>query len=298
MKVLILGATGFIGFPAAQALVRAGHTVYGLARTPAKAKLLAAEEIIPIQGDIDSDAWIHLIPKLDAIIEAVGGSDVKVLSYNTLERVTKAVQATRPEGAPLLAYIYTSGTWVHGDSRTDVVTDTTPVYNPVKLVTWRPELEQLIVRSSVVNGIVIRPALLYGRGGSILAGLFKSASQGRVAWPGTPGGRYSVIHPDDLADLYFRVTEKAALIRGMIFDAANPNTESVDELLGKLVEVSGAKGPYEYTKPTNLFEEALATSGLVRPYLANALLGWSTKKPGLTEDLAHYYAAWLASEST
>ncbi len=37
-------ATGFIGFPAAQAFVRAGHIVYGQTRSAAKAKQLAAEE--------------------------------------------------------------------------------------------------------------------------------------------------------------------------------------------------------------------------------------------------------------
>jgi NAD dependent epimerase/dehydratase family enzyme len=37
-------ASGFIGFPAAQALVRAGHNVYGLTRSAQKAKQLIAEE--------------------------------------------------------------------------------------------------------------------------------------------------------------------------------------------------------------------------------------------------------------
>ncbi|KAJ7133331.1 hypothetical protein C8R44DRAFT_977516 [Mycena epipterygia] len=297
MKVLILGATGFIGFPAAQALVRAGHIVYGLARTQEKAKTLAAEEIIPIIGDVDSDAWIPLIATLDLIIDAIGGAaDVKTLCIKTFERVTEAVKF-RPDGAPLLSYIYTSGTWVHGDNRTEIVTDTTPILRPVELVVWRPAVEQRVVQSTEVNGVVIRPALLYGRSASILAYLFQSASKGHVAWPGTPGGRYSVIHADDLSDLYVRVAEKATLVRGKIFDAANPSTESVDELLQKLVGVSGAKGPYEYTKPTNLFEEAVASSGIVRPYLANALLGWSVKKPGLIEGLDIYYAAWLASST-
>ncbi|KAJ7445113.1 hypothetical protein FB451DRAFT_1104474 [Mycena latifolia] len=298
MKVLILGATGFIGLPAAQALVRAGHIVYGLARTPEKAKALAAEEIIPVIGTVDSDVWIPLISTLDVIIEVVGGMDVNTLasmSRTTLERVAKAAETLRPAGAPLLSYIYTSGTWSHGDNRTDIVTDTTPVARPVELVTWRPAMEQLVVRSTAVNGIVIRPALLYGRSGSILAPLFKIASEGRVVWPGTPGGRWAVIHADDLADMYVRLAEKAQIIGGKIFDAANPCTESVDELLQKLVAVSKAKGPYEYRKPANLFEEAVASTALVRPYLANALLGWSVKKPGLIEGLETYYAAWLAS---
>ena len=37
-------ASGFIGLPAAQALSRAGHIVYGLTRFEEKAKLLAADE--------------------------------------------------------------------------------------------------------------------------------------------------------------------------------------------------------------------------------------------------------------
>ncbi len=38
---------------------------------------------------------------------------------------------------------------------------------------------------------------------------------------------------------------------GVIFDAVNEYSESADDVLAKLVEVSGAKGPYEYTKPVN-----------------------------------------------
>jgi hypothetical protein len=40
----IYSASGFIGFPVAQALLRAGHTVYGQTRSKDKAKQLAANE--------------------------------------------------------------------------------------------------------------------------------------------------------------------------------------------------------------------------------------------------------------
>ncbi|KAJ7439106.1 hypothetical protein FB451DRAFT_1415908 [Mycena latifolia] len=209
MKALILGATGFIGFPAAHALVRAGHIMYGLTRTEAKARTLATEEIIPIIGEVDSEVWIPLISTLDVIIESVGGMD---LCRQTLEGVANAAKELHPEGEPLLSYIHASGTWVHDDSRTEVVTDTTPITNPLELITWRPAMEQLVVQSTEVNGIVILPALLYDRSESILGMLFKTASEGRVVWPGTTGGRYNVIHADDLADLFFRVAEKAYCI--------------------------------------------------------------------------------------
>ncbi|KAE9398728.1 NAD(P)-binding protein [Gymnopus androsaceus JB14] len=296
MKVLVLGASGFIGFPAAQALVRAGHFVYGLTRSQEKAKILAGEEIIPIVGEIGNpDAWVDIVKDLDVVIDAVGGTaDVKQLSHTTLAAVSAKAKASRPDHAPKLTYIYTSGTWVHGDNRNDVVTDSTPLRGPPELVSWRPAQEQRTIHDPVLNGIVIRPALLYGRGGSLLAPLFKGASEGRVAWPGTPGGRYALIHTDDLADMYVRACEKAPIVGGVIFDACNEFTESADDVLAALVKVSGAKGQYEYTKPSNLYEVALSTTSLIRPYLARTLLGWQPSKPGLVDGLPMYYAAWKA----
>jgi nucleoside-diphosphate-sugar epimerase len=298
MKVLVLGASGFIGFPAAQALVRAGHYVLGLTRSEAKAKQLSAEEIIPIVGEIDKPAaWVHIIKDLDAVIDCVGGSaDIKTLAGETVVAVSNAARELRPEGAPKLTYIYTSGTWVHGDNRNDVVTDTTPIRDPAQLVAWRPSKEQLVINDKVLNGFVIRPALLYGRSGSLLAGFFKSASEGDVWYPGKPGGRFALIHTDDLADLYVRATEKATLCGGLIFDAANNTTESADDVLAALHKVSGATKPYEFREPTNLYEVALGTTSLIRPYLAKALLGWSPTKPGLVDGLPVYYAAWKATQ--
>ncbi|PCH40180.1 NAD(P)-binding protein [Wolfiporia cocos MD-104 SS10] len=297
MRVLIIGASGFIGLPVAQALVRAGHIVYGVTRSQAKVKQLAAEEIIPIVADTNNPGvWLPLVAKLDVVIEAIGGADVRTLSAALLKATAEAAQQYRPAGAPKLAYIYTSGCWVHGDNRNEIVTDTTPITKPIDLVAWRPQVEQLVATNPILNGIVIRPALLYGRSGSILAMLFKRAYEGQVAWYGTPGGRYSVIHCDDLADMYVRATEKSSIIGGKIFDVANDMTESVDDLLQKLVEVSGAQGPYQYVQSSNLFETAITTTTLLRPYLARALLGWQPRKASLVDHLDIYYNAWKASE--
>ncbi|CCM04674.1 uncharacterized protein FIBRA_06860 [Fibroporia radiculosa] len=296
MKVLIIGASGFIGLPVAQAYVRAGHIVYGVTRSAAKAKQLAAEEIIPIVADTaDPAPWLPLVATLDVVIEAIGGAQVKALSETLLKATTKAANEYRPAGAPKLAYIYSSGSWVYGDSRATTITDTTPIVKPVELVAWRPALEQRILTNSVLNGIVIRPALLYGRSASILATLFKTAYEGKISWYGTPGGRYGLIHADDLADLYLLVGEKSSILGGKVFAAANDFTESVDDILQKLVQVSGAKG-YEYVPPCNLFESAITTTSLLRPYLARSLLGWQPRKAGLVDNLEVYYNAWKASE--
>ncbi|KZT29608.1 NAD(P)-binding protein [Neolentinus lepideus HHB14362 ss-1] len=299
MKVLVLGASGFIGLPVAQALVRAGHSVYGVTRSAAKAKELAAEEIIPIIAEASKpETWIAHVSTLDVVIDAVGGVEIKTSSNVILQAVSQAAKAGRPPFAPKLSYIYSSGTWVHGNNRSEIVSDTTPCTKPMDLVAWRLEQENRVISDPNLNGIVIRPALLYGRSGSLLAPLFESASKGKVAWYGVPGGRFSLIHCDDLADLYLRAAEKAQLIPGKIFDAANDLTESADDVLNKLVEVSGAQGPAEWITPENPYHHALNCTSLLRPYLARALLDWQPRKPGLVDGLATYYAAWQAAADT
>lgn len=185
------------------------------------------------------------------MIDCVGGSaDIAKLSELLFTAISNAAKQLRPQGAPKLTYIYTSGTWVHGDNREDVITDTTPIRSPAELVAWRPTREQAIIHDQTVNGIVIRPGLLYGRSGSLLAPFFKSASEGKVWYPGKPGGRFALIHTDDLADLFLRAVERASICGGRIFDATNDITESADDVLAALAKVSGAK-TYEYREPQN-----------------------------------------------
>ncbi|KAF8551246.1 NAD(P)-binding protein [Imleria badia] len=297
MKVLIFGASGFIGLPAAQALSRAGHIVYGVTRSETKAQQLAAAErtflllaplvprdpsdrltsvfpVFPIVGEpTDTQAWAHLIPTIDVVIGAVGGTaDLRTVAVTLLNAVATTAQSTRPVGSPKITFIYTTGTWIHGSNTDEIVSDTTPLLNPVALVAWCPAVEQIVLKDD-------RAA-------------FKDE---QVTWFGKPGVRLSVLHVDDLADVYVRAVEKAPILGGLAIDASNNTTESVDEFLRKLIQVSGAKGPHGWIEPPNPFEEALSSTVLVRPYLARSLLGWQPKKPGLTDGLPLYYTAWKAS---
>ena len=215
--------------------------------------MIVTNIVIPVIGEVDNPAgWVDIVKDLDAVIECVGGTaDIKTVSEEILLAVSKAAKKLRPEGSPKLTFIYTSGTWVHGNNRNEIITDTSPLTPTNDLVAWRPSREQEVIKNVNLNGIVIRPSLVYGRSGSLLAPFFKSASEGNVWYPGEPGGRFAVVHVDDLADLYVRVVEKAAITGGLIFDAANDRTESVDDVLATLVKVSGAQKPYEYRKPSN-----------------------------------------------
>ena len=195
---------------------------------------------------------MSLVKDLDVVIDAVGGTtNIEEQSQLILDAASAAASRFRPSNAPKLTYIYTSGTWVHGDDRHNVKVDTSPITSPIELVAWRPDQEQRVIHSKILNGVVIRPSLLYGKSGSLFASLFERASQGTVSWPGTPGGRLATVHTDDLAELYLLVTERAPTLGGLVFDASNSFSEPTDFLLESLVSISGAKGPYQYTEPSN-----------------------------------------------
>ena len=207
--------------------------------------------VTPIVCDpADIDKWKHLLGKVEAVINttATFGPDSPV---KLLKLVTEAVASVRPAYASKLTYVETSGVWVHGDSRDEIVTDTTPTTTPHPFAEWRAVHERNVASSTVLNGIVIRPVWVIGRSGSHLGNLlFPSAHAGEAVAIGTPGGRYSIIHQDDLADAYVRAVERGSIVGGSIFDIANEFTEGVDDVLATLCKVSGAKG-YKYREPTN-----------------------------------------------
>ena len=209
-----------------------------------------ARTVIPIVAEpSDIKSWEHIAEKVDVVIEALAGLALNTHPFTLLNVISNIAQK-RPAGSSKITYIYTSGAWCHGDDRENIVTDSTPADNPVQLVAWRPAVEQEIINHPGVNGIVIRPSLVYGRSGSITGRMFKAAHDGKLVWPGTPGGRLAVIHQDDLAEIYLRVVEKGALIKGMIFDASEDKTESTDEVLAKVAQLAGLSS-YEYVPPTD-----------------------------------------------
>lgn len=72
---------------------------------------------------------------------------------------------------------------------------------PIEIVGWRVDREQEVIKSQVLNGIVIRAPTVYGRGQGILEPLFRAAvKDSKVAWYGRQGGKLPTVHQDDIAD--------------------------------------------------------------------------------------------------
>src|SRR5438093_6854191 len=69
MQVLVTGATGYVGFAVAAALRRAGHRVWGLARSESKARRLSEHEIEPVIGDLgDPKTYVEVASQCAVLV--------------------------------------------------------------------------------------------------------------------------------------------------------------------------------------------------------------------------------------
>lgn len=222
MKFFILGATGYIGGSVAEALVKKGYEVSGLARNEEKAKYLECRSITPVLGDL-SDREI--------ISAAVKAADVIINSTDSdnLEAVEIIIAALKGTGK---TFIHTSGSAVVSDAAkgaaSERIYDEESRLEPHPLIAFRVGLDNFVTGSAKddIRAIVICPTMVYGIGKgdnphSIqIPSLIKQAKKdGAARYIGAGENCWSNVHIDDLVDLYLLAIEKAAA--GDFFFAEN-----------------------------------------------------------------------------
>src|SRR2546428_14006954 len=89
MQVFVTGATGYVGWSVATAFRRAGHRVWGLTRSEAKAPRLAQQEIEPVIGDLgDPKTYADVAAECAALVHAAFE-----YSANGVAKDKKAIEA-------------------------------------------------------------------------------------------------------------------------------------------------------------------------------------------------------------
>src|SRR5260370_6121118 len=165
MRVFVTGATGYVGSPVARALRRAGHAVWGLPRSAAKARQLARHEIQPVIGDLaNPKSYEEIAAHCAVLVHAAFESSADGVRKDDI--AVQALHETGRRGAAPKTLIFTSGVWVHGDTGAGMVDETTPL-DPIPPLAWRGARRQAGRHRGGGGGVAGRPRRGRERGGAV-----------------------------------------------------------------------------------------------------------------------------------
>lgn len=198
MRILLTGATGFIGYEVARQLSAAGVKTRVMVRRVTRAPLLASLDVQPVHGDLLAPASLaRAVKGVDAVIHLAGRASFE--SYDLVRPTIVDGTASLAEiaaDAGVERFIFGSSMFVYDG--TEPVTDTT-VARP-SLDYGRAKLEAeaalaAVTSSSGLSTACIRLPHVYGAT-SLLFGL---ARRRLVVMPGSGENTFAQLHVEDAA---------------------------------------------------------------------------------------------------
>lgn len=294
MRVLVTGASGYIGNAVAKAFRNAGHHVLGLVRNENAASLLRKSEIEPVLGELSKPE-----------IYAKAASDSNVLVHCAFENSKEGIAKDAKALEAMLGYlkennlpkvfIYTSGIWVYGPTGSSIADESTSLH-PIDLVKWRPIREEMTLKaaSQWVKPIIIRPGLVYGGAGGLTGLWFQGSKQGSIPLFGDGSNHLSMIHVEDLAELYVAAAEQelGPLVLNAV-DGHYPTAKECAEALSSYLKLPVQPISKEDTQAKlGPLAQGLTLDQKISAERAFRLLGWLPKHPGFIEGIQEYFNAW------
>jgi len=294
MRVLVTGATGYVGSRVAARLTARGEAVTGSARSPARAGALPAG-VAPIVLDFNEPAaWREAASEVSAVIhtafashDADWGRAVKA----EREIIKGLIEGLAGSGGTL---IVSNGTAFLGDSGQGRLAETTPVAQTHPAAARAAATAQ--VRGPEATGmraIELRLAsFVYGHGGSVFLPKLLAAARrdGRSIYVGDGEARTSTLHVDAAADAYLAAFDRGRA--GAIYHIAAEEEPSVRDIAEAVALAAGGLP----TVSVNLEEAAraldpftawfLTLNNCLDASLARRELGWTPgDQPSLTVDV-------------
>ncbi len=284
----ITGATGYIGEVVAERLLARGVRLEALVRTEEKAARLEEKGIKPIIGDLaDAGLLKSAAERSDGVVHlAVSHTpDNERLDTAAVDAILAGLSGS---GKP---FVYTSGTLIYGDTSSATV-DEAAAPRPLPFLEWKANQERKVLNAAEhnVRSIVIRPVLVYGKGGGIVQAHLRLCQElGTAKYIGDGSNAWSTIHVDDLASLYDRALTDAQ--PGSLYNAASREQVTMRELMGaiarkaKLEPAVGSLSLDEAMEVLGPNAWPLSISQRISGLKAEKELQWEAGSPSILEDI-------------
>ncbi len=291
MKIFMTGASGYIGGTVADSLIKAGHSITGLARTEEAAARLRAHGIEALRGDLASHGLVRNAARsADAVINCANAEDPFV--------VAAIVEGLAGSGK---AFVHTSGSSVVGDKAAGkfspkIYHEDTPLEPlPEKIQRVAVQRAVLAAAGQGVRSVVLCPCLIYGRGSGAnpdsiqVPNLIRQAVRSGIPrYIGEGENIWSTVHIDDVADAYLLALEGARAGSFFYIENGEASLKSIVQSIARLL--GGKQSPQSWSIDEAIAEWgpqaawfSLGGNSRVSADKARKLLGW---KPG-GADLFH-----------
>ncbi|MDZ5663182.1 NAD-dependent epimerase/dehydratase family protein [Nocardioides sp. S-58] len=308
MRVLVTGATGFVGSAVVRRLLADGHGVEALVRDAGRARRQLGEAPVLREGDmLVPGTYAHLVEGVDAVVHTAMLSLPGRLTARRAERLFDADRVMAQALADACVghgrrLVYTGGCFDwgdHGDAWIDEATPLTPSPLGVGHARMARELDALH-RDRGLDVVRLSPGFVYGPGGLFASAFVEQAEQGRLRCLGAGRNWWSCVHVDDLASAYVAALARAQ--PGSAYAVVDDEPLRLRELTDLVTDAMGR--PRVGSVPPALLRlllggplvDSLTTSFRIRGDRVRADLGWTPSRPRFRDHVGESVAA-LAREA-
>lgn len=294
MRVFVTGASGWVGNPTVSELVKAGHSVHGLARSDKSAAAVEKAGAAAVLGSLDDlDILRAEAEAADGVIHTAFNHDFSKFAENAQQdaRVIRAMgEALSGTGKKL---VITSGTGLL-DAGGGVATEETPARAPSDANPRISESAGFDLLDKGVSVIALRlPPSTHGKGDYGFTPILVSIARqkGYAAFVGEGGNVWAAGHRFDAARLYRLALEKGTA--GARYHAAAEEGVAMRDIasaigkgLGIPVKSISQEEAGEYY---GWFAHFAALNARASSARTQEILGWRPTEKTLLEDLAETY---------
>jgi nucleoside-diphosphate-sugar epimerase len=209
MRVLVTGASGFVGGAVCRELAGRGHAVASLVRRPGSeppgteavaGDLVDAGALARAVRAATPECVVHLAAEIGTQRDA---RKIEEVNVRGMQRLLDACEA-----AGVRRVVFAS-TVVTGDAHGDLLTEGQQL--PVQTDYGRSKQEgERLLRASQLEGVVVRPGHVYGAGGWYAGEIVPRLRQpGRFVVLGRGDNLWDMVHVDDVASALVAAAERA-----------------------------------------------------------------------------------------
>jgi nucleoside-diphosphate-sugar epimerase len=299
VRVLVTGASGFVGHAACRELIARGHDVRALVRRPGSEPAGTAA----VAGDL-TDAGALASAVRAAAPESVLHLAAEIASQRSADRVREVnvegmrrlLEACVADGAPKVVF---TSTVVTGEAGGALLIEDEPL--PVQTPYGRSKQEgEALLLACGLPAVVVRPGHVYGPGGWYEHEMLARLRQpGRFAVIGRGDNLWDVIHVDDVARALVDALERAPA--GEIYHAADDEPIAYYDFMALSAQALGVGPPRRVPAwVARLAAGSSAVTAVVRSArTSNAKLkrdlGWAPRYPSAREGIPATVAALRAA---